>query len=134
PYLILTGRSALNSEQREHIATLERLGATVAYYAVDVTDPVLTDELIQAVQNSYGKLNGVLHSAGVNHDNFILKKPAEEFLKVLAPKIDGTLNIDHATRNLDLDFFVLFSSITAIMGNPGQADYAVANGFLDSFA
>ncbi len=53
---------------------------------------------------------------------------------MLAPKVEGTLHLDQATERAALDFFVLFSSITGAFGNPGQADYAAANGFLDQFA
>ncbi|MCU1347161.1 MAG: hypothetical protein JWO56_191, partial [Acidobacteria bacterium] len=65
---------------------------------------------------------------------FILKKPAAQFRQVLAPKVAGTLHLDQASRDVELDFFVLFSSFAGAMGNPGQADYAAANGFLDQFA
>src|SRR5204863_10185632 len=81
-----------------------------------------------------GQLNGILHSAGMIADNFILKKGGAEFIEVLAPKVTGTFNLDEASKDVELDFFVLFSSIAGAMGNPGQADYAVANGFMDQFA
>ncbi|MCP5005562.1 MAG: KR domain-containing protein, partial [Planctomycetes bacterium] len=67
-------------------------------------------------------------------DNFILKKTVEEFRKVLQPKVTGTINLDKATRGIELDFFVLFSSGAGAMGNIGQADYATANAFVDRFA
>ncbi len=67
-------------------------------------------------------------------DNFILKKTAEEFKKVFAPKITGTVNLDKATEDIKLDFFVLFSSCAGAIGNIGQADYATANAFMDRFA
>ncbi|WP_455883944.1 KR domain-containing protein, partial [Serratia proteamaculans] len=80
------------------------------------------------------RLDGIIHSAGVIADNFIVKKSVEEFRRVLCPKVAGTLNLDRATRDMPLDFFVLFSSSTSVLGNLGQADYAAANGFMDSFA
>ncbi|MCP4368758.1 MAG: KR domain-containing protein, partial [Deltaproteobacteria bacterium] len=67
-------------------------------------------------------------------DNFILKKTAEEFRKVLLPKVTGTINLDKATQGIALEFFVLFSSGAGAMGNIGQADYATANAFMDRFA
>ena len=67
-------------------------------------------------------------------DNFILKKSGVEFSEVLKPKVTGTCNLDQATQDVDLEFFVLFSSVAGAMGNVGQADYAAANGFMDRFA
>ena len=67
-------------------------------------------------------------------DNFILKKSNIEFSHVLMPKVTGAYNLDLATRDIELDFFVLFSSVAGAMGNVGQADYAAANGFMDQFA
>src|SRR5213076_836806 len=62
------------------------------------------------------------------------KKAAAELREVLAPKVTGTFNLDQASRDVELDFFVLFASIVGAMGNVGQADYAAANGFMDQFA
>src|SRR5262249_44034462 len=81
-----------------------------------------------------GTLNGIIHCAGILHDGYILGKTPATFKSVLAPKVAGTLYLDHASRNLPLDFFVLFSSTAGALGNPGQVDYATANAFLDAFA
>ncbi|WP_455872423.1 beta-ketoacyl reductase, partial [Serratia proteamaculans] len=86
------------------------------------------------ITRQHRRLDGIIHSAGVIADNFIVKKSVEEFRRVLCPKVAGTLNLDRATRDMPLDFFVLFSSSTSVLGNLGQADYAAANGFMDSFA
>ncbi|MEE8057880.1 MAG: SDR family NAD(P)-dependent oxidoreductase, partial [Pseudomonadales bacterium] len=134
PTLILTGRSALDNDKQEKLETLRALGANVAYQQVDVTDKQVVHSLIQTIQQDYGPLNGVLHSAGVNNDNFILKKTPAEFARVLAPKVAGTVNLDEASQAIDLDFFVLFSSLAGSFGNVGQADYATANGFMDAYA
>ena len=64
----------------------------------------------------------------------ITKKSLSEFTRVLAPKVSGTYHLDQASRDLNLDFFVMFSSIASVMGNLGQADYAAANGFMDQYA
>ena len=65
---------------------------------------------------------------------YVLRKTKEELDLVFAPKIEGTLLIDECTKKENLDFFALFSSITAELGNAGQADYAYANCFMDRFA
>src|SRR5947209_17051442 len=67
-------------------------------------------------------------------DNFIVKKSRAEFNAVLGPKVTGTYHLDEASREMGLDFFLLFSSIAGAMGNVGQADYAAANGFMDQCA
>jgi acyl transferase domain-containing protein/enoyl-CoA hydratase/carnithine racemase/acyl carrier protein/SAM-dependent methyltransferase len=130
--LVLTGRGALSSDRR---ARLDELDAhRVSYRQVDVADPDQVEHLVAAIQQDHGRLDGILHCAGMLADNFILKKDRDEFARVLAPKVTGTFNLDQATRHLELDFFVLFSSIAGAMGNVGQADYAAANGFMDQFA
>jgi thioester reductase-like protein len=67
-------------------------------------------------------------------DAFVFKKTPDEIAAVLAPKVFGTVFLDEATQTEKLDFLVLFSSTTAVMGNVGQSDYAYANAFLDNFA
>ncbi|MCP4722237.1 MAG: SDR family NAD(P)-dependent oxidoreductase, partial [Desulfobacteraceae bacterium] len=133
--LILTGRSELNEEKRAKLEKLEALGVKVEYRAVDVCDKKAVEGLIGEIKKDFGNLNGMIHSAGVIKDNFILKKNNEEFKAVLAPKVEGVVNLDQAAKELDhLDFFVLFSSGAGVMGNVGQADYSTANAFMDAFA
>jgi acyl transferase domain-containing protein/SAM-dependent methyltransferase/acyl carrier protein len=132
--IILSGRSELSVAKQRRIQALERTGAVIEYRRVDVSCELEVQEMIGAIVARYGKLDGVLHSAGVNRDNYILKKDAEEFRSVLGPKVKGTVNLDLATAGFSLDFFVLFSSGAAVTGNLGQADYAAANGFMDHFA
>ena len=132
--LILVGRSHLSREKQDQLNELDHLGASIEYRRVDVGQQKAVENLIQSIVTDFGQINGIIHSAGVIHDNFILKKSVKEFQGVLAPKVAGTVFLDQATRNLDLDFFVLFSSGTGVMGNPGQADYACANAFMDAYA
>jgi acyl transferase domain-containing protein/enoyl-CoA hydratase/carnithine racemase len=137
--VILTGRASASEVQksRHKKAILESLqtgGAGVEYRQVDLTDLKQVEELIGAVRTKHQQLNGIIHSAGMTADGFLLKKTAEEFRGVLGPKTVGTCYLDQATRHVGLDFFVLFSSLTSAVGNLGQADYAAANGFLDTFS
>ncbi|MCP5005590.1 MAG: SDR family NAD(P)-dependent oxidoreductase, partial [Planctomycetes bacterium] len=113
---------------------LQALGGEVDYQRVDVSNLEQVNSLIESIQDRYGKLCGIIHSAGVILDNFILKKSEEEFRQVLLPKVTGTVNLDKATRGIALDFFVLFSSGAGAIGNIGQADYTTANAFMDRFA
>ncbi len=137
--VVLSGRaSAVEiAESAEKLALLESLqagGGRVEYRRLDLDDAAHADQTIAAIVAQHGQINGILHSAGAVADGFILKKSVEDFRRVLAPKVHGTWHLDLATRDLDLDFMVLFSSLTAAVGNVGQADYAAANGFMDEFA
>jgi polyketide synthase PksN len=132
-HVVLTGRSTLSAEKQALIATLGHPGR-VSYRQVDLGDLAGVERLIAAVVEEHGALTGILHSAGIIADRFILNKTSAQFREVLAPKVTGTVNLDRATRDVALDFFVLFSSIAGAAGNLGQADYAAANGFVDQFA
>ncbi len=133
--LILTGRSELETEKKERLKDLEFLGAKLEYHVSDVSDKDSVEILIRKVQKDFGEINGIIHSAGIIKDNFILKKTKEEFAQVLAPKVKGVMNLDEATKNLEhLDFFVMFSSASGALGSAGQADYSAANAFMDSYA
>lgn len=136
--VVLTGRAALSEERQ---AVLTNLATTLAvspgqldYRQLDLEQLEQVRELVAAVVARYGTLHGVLHSAGTRRDSLIVNKDTEAFEQVLAPKVTGTFHLDMATRDVDLDFVVLFSSVSAALGNPGQADYAAANGFMDGYA
>ena len=132
--LVLTGRSGLDAGKQAQIDCLRTNGARVVYRAVDIGRADEVQALVRGITAEFGGLTGVLHCAGVIHDNYILKKPEDEFARVLDPKVRGVENLDLATLDSALDMFVLFSSNAAVTGNFGQADYACANGFMDSFA
>ncbi|MCP4269318.1 MAG: SDR family NAD(P)-dependent oxidoreductase, partial [Candidatus Brocadiaceae bacterium] len=132
--IILTGRSELSVQRQSVLLGLQVLGGEVGYQKVDVSDLEQVNSLVETIQDKYGRLDGIIHCAGVILDNLILKKTTDEFRKVLLPKVTGTINLDKATQGIALDFFVLFSSGAGAMGNLGQVDYATANAFLDRFA
>ena len=132
--LILTGRSALSVAKQAQLKELQALGARIEYQEVDVTKQQAVRDLLQSIQEKFGSLHGIIHGAGVIRDNFILKKNPDELQTVLAPKVAGLVNLDEASKNLPLDFFIFFSSMVGSLGNPGQADYSAANAFMDSYA
>lgn len=134
PVLILTGRTLLNQRKENERKELERLGARTEYVQLDVSQKVKMAGLIQKIVKKYGKLNGVIHAAGIIRDNLIRKKTEEEFEEVMKAKVDGLVNLDLATANLPLDFILVFSSFSGCFGNAGQVDYAAANAFMDSYA
>lgn len=132
--LILTGMSALDERRHQQLKDLASLGARVDYLQIDVSQKQAVERLIEDIENNIGSLKGILHSAGIIRDNFIIRKTASEFQSVLAPKVDGVINLDQATKDLHLDFFILFSSLAGSNGNVGQVDYACANAFMDAYA
>jgi acyl transferase domain-containing protein/enoyl-CoA hydratase/carnithine racemase/acyl carrier protein len=124
--VVLSGRSA-----RSPLSGSE---PRISYVQADLDDAAAVRAMVDGIVQHHGRLDGVLHAAGMIADNYILNKPASEFDAVLAPKVAGTLHLDQATAALDLDFLVLFSSIAGALGNAGQSDYATANAFMDRYA
>ena len=106
----------------------------VLYLAGDIGKRDDVERLLAATRDKFGPLHGILHSAGVNRDSFIIQKTKEHLETVYQPKVQGTLYLDRATAADPLDFFITFSSISALMGNPGQCGYAYGNRFMDYFA
>ncbi len=132
--LILTGRSPLNSQIQTKLDQLRNLGAQVEYHVADVCSSDSVSTLMNHIRQTYGKLNGIIHSAGQLQDGFILNKTPEDFSSVLSPKVKGTLNLDEASKELLDGVFILFGSNAGAFGNVGQVDYACANAFMDGFA
>jgi polyketide synthase PksL len=92
------------------------------------------DAAVSSLIQRHGRIDGILHLAGVVQDSFILRKDISTIGTVLTPKISGAINLDYATRDISLEFMAFFSSIAGLHGNVGQADYSGANAFLDAFA
>ena len=133
-HVVLAGRSTLSAEQRARMRGFWNLGGSVEYRQVDVSDPRAVGDLITSIIEDHGRLNGIIHSAGVLRDGLIHTKDLAQVPAVLAPKVLGMVNLDEASRLVDLDFFVAFSSMAGVIGNVGQADYAAGNGFMDAYA
>ncbi|MCQ1578366.1 SDR family NAD(P)-dependent oxidoreductase [Streptomyces parvus] len=132
--LVLVGRSPVTGQSRGFLDRLRAEGAEVSYETVDIADPAAVKALVDGIRRTAGALHGIVHSAGLIEDDFILRKSAQEFRAVLSPKVSGLVNLDEAIGDGDLDFLVAFSSGAAVTGNVGQADYAAANAFMDAYA
>jgi polyketide synthase PksN len=132
--LILTGRSELTGERKAKLEQLREMGAEVLYFEADIANAEDVKNLIKESKAKFGSINGIINSAGVLRDSYIRNKTSLEMDAVFAPKLYGSLHLDVATQNEDLDFFVMFSSMAAVGGNMGQCDYSFANNFMDSFA
>ncbi|GAA0280040.1 hypothetical protein GCM10010302_17240 [Streptomyces polychromogenes] len=115
-------------------AALAAEGATVRVVQADVADADALGEALDRVRATDGRIDGVVHAAGVPGGGVVSLRTAQEIGRVLDPKVRGTVVLHRLTRDDAPDFFVLCSSAMAVVGAPGQADYAAANAFLDSFA
>ena len=129
--VVLCGRSQPSEAVQ---ALTEESGGRVLHQRVDVTDAQVVHGLIDDLGTRFGPLTGVFHAAGLLDDGPLAAKTPEGMRKVLAPKVAGTTVLDAAIGDAPLEFFILFSSLTGALGNPGQADYAAANGFMAAFA
>ncbi|MEV0016819.1 SDR family NAD(P)-dependent oxidoreductase [Streptomyces tendae] len=132
--LVLAGRSPLDDGIERRTAELWRGGSTVWYRRTDLSSATDVAGLIADIRGRYGTLNGIVHAAGVHRDARAVVKTAAESAEVLGPKVAGTVLLDHATRDEDLDFYVLCASLVGETGNLGQTDYAYANAFQMDFA
>ncbi|RKH44328.1 alpha/beta fold hydrolase [Corallococcus sicarius] len=132
--LVLSGRSEPGDSAREAVESLRAKGAEMVIERVDVADAGQVESVMQRIARELRPLGGIVHAAGVLDDGVLVKQTWPRFARVLAPKVDGAWNLHRATRSLELDFFVLFSSIAAVMGAPGQGNYAAANAFMDGLA
>jgi acyl transferase domain-containing protein/acyl carrier protein/NAD(P)-dependent dehydrogenase (short-subunit alcohol dehydrogenase family)/1,4-dihydroxy-2-naphthoyl-CoA synthase len=132
--LIVAGSSPLDASRQAFLDELRALGARASYRRADAGDMEAVAALVRETVTKHGALHGVVHCAGIHRDSYIIRKNTEELRAVLAPKVAGAVALDQACRGLTLDWLVFFSSLGGAVGNPGQADYAAANGFLDSLS
>ncbi len=133
-HLVLAGRSAPGEAAAAAIADLERRGARVVVHRADVGDERDCAGLLRRIRKSGPALRGVIHAAGVVDDAMADRQDVDRFLRVFRPKAVGALNLHRLLAAEPLDFFVMYSSIAALIGSAGQANYAAANAFLDALA
>jgi acyl transferase domain-containing protein/acyl carrier protein len=116
------------------IGALEEAGAQVLVLSADVSQPEEMARVVAEARRRFGAIHGVVHAAGVAGGGIVQLKTPEIAERVLGSKLKGTTNLGQLLGDNDLDFVFLCSSITAVLGGPGQADYCGANAFLDAFA
>ena len=121
-------------EVRRNLEALEKLGSTVRYYSVDVREPSAFGELIDRLYDSYGRIDGVIHGAGVIEDNLIQNKPFPSFDRVFQTKVSAALTLSRKLQLQTLKFLFFFSSVVGRTGNAGQSDYVAANEVLSKLA
>ncbi len=132
--VVLNGRRAPDAAAEDAIRALRARGFRIEVELADVTEPTAFDAMMARIDASLPPLSGVIHSVGVLSDAAVANQTWQTFETVLWPKLLGAWHLHRATANRDLDLFVLFSSVAGILGNPGQANHAAANAFLDQLA
>ena len=134
-YVVLVGRrGATSDEAKRAIGRLKKAGVTVKIAQADVSREEDVIRVLDEIRVSMPALRGIVHAAMVIDDALVSQLTEDRFRKVMAPKVAGAWNLHLGTLSTPLDFFVMFSSVTALYGNPGQGNYAAANTFLDALA
>lgn len=115
------------------IRSLEKNGATVDYHSLDCRDEEKLSELVRGLYRQYGRIDGVVHGAGLLEDKLFRHKTPESFERVFSTKVNPLRALATQLR-ADTQFVVLFSSVASVYGNRGQTDYAAANSVMDQYA
>ena len=132
--LVLIGRTGASSEARESFDSMRESGTLLLTEAIDVSDQAALEGLLRRIRAEGPPLRGIIHSAGVLDDAGLIHQDLDHFARVFAPKVRGGWLLDRLTRVDPLDWFVVFSSISSVLGSAGQANHAAANSFLDVLA
>jgi acyl transferase domain-containing protein len=145
--LILVGRSEFPSRENwaslhvddpyrlaaSRLLAIEQLGAQILMLRADVTDSEQVSALVENTLNRYGRIDGVIHAAGLPGGGLIQLKSVSAAEAVIAPKLRGTLSLCRAIELANPTFVAMFSSMSSVVGGLGHVDYCAANAFLDAF-
>ena len=123
-----------NREISRNLEKLKSTGANILYYSVDIRDYDSVNSIFSEIRANNGPITGIIHGAGVLEDRLIIDKTVKQFENVFDTKVKGIKSLLDATNEDALKYIILFSSITARMGNKGQVDYAMANEVLNKIA
>ena len=132
--LVLTGRNANAEAAKDLFKTAEKYGTSIRIVPADISRDEDVRTLIKTISNELPPLRGVVHSAGILDDGILAQLDWDRFSRVFEPKIYGSWLLHEHTKSLELDFFILQSSLLSLLGSAGQANYSAGNTFLDSLA
>ncbi len=132
--VILLGRSERDAAWLQAHSSLGKLGQDWQYVPADLSDSKQMQQVIARIQQEFGALHGILHSAMVLDDQTFATMDAKSLARVLQPKVKGLQVLAEVSAGLSLDFLLLFSSIQSLIGNQQQANYASASSYLDGYA
>lgn len=130
-HLVLLARHEPGEIAQAKINALRAPDVDIQVLAADVADWASLEAAMATLSRP---VKGIIHAAGVLDDSTIAQQNAERFHRVMQPKVQGACNLDRLGRELPLDLFVLFSSMTAVTGTVGQANYGAANAYMDALA
>ena len=134
-HLALVTRTEPDADRLEFLASLQRHGVDARAYVADVANAEQVAALVARVSADFAApITAIYHTAGELADGIIAQQTPASFARVAGAKLAGAWNLHRHTRGLDLDRFVLFSSAAALLGTPGQSNYAAANAGLDALA
>ena len=133
-HILLMSRRGAAGADDEQLQAIRNAGAEVAAIAGDVSDFDSLSKALSQRPPEYPPLRGVIHAAGVLVDGVLFDMEWDQFRAAMDVKVDGAWNLHRVTMDEPLDFFVMFSSVAALLGSPGQGNYAAGNAFLDSLA
>ncbi|MBM4313692.1 MAG: SDR family NAD(P)-dependent oxidoreductase [Deltaproteobacteria bacterium] len=129
-----SGRPAAGTAAAEALRCLENTGAKIMVLQADVAQKGEIQGVLSAIRESGMPLAGVVHAAGVFEDRLLAGHAADLFARVFSAKVQGAWNLHELTKEMPLDFFVLFSSVTSFLCSSGLGNYVAANAFLDALA
>ena len=127
-------KNSKSAKQVKIIQALKHQGAKITIETVDVAEATQMSALFDKLNRQRLAIKGVVHAAGVENNQFIQELDLQMLHSTLRPKVLGAWLLHQLTKNIELDFFVCFSSISSIWGSGKQASYAAANSFLDALA
>ncbi len=133
-HLALLGRNKPSAEAGRVLAELRCREVEIEVFSADISRFDGLTPVLAQIDRAMPPLAGVVHAAGILDDGLLLALDPARFRSVGEAKVAGAWNLHRATLDRDLDFFVMFSSAAAILGSPGQGNYAAANAFMDSLA
>ncbi|AOX00475.1 hypothetical protein BJP34_14335 [Moorena producens PAL-8-15-08-1] len=133
-HLVLIGRSGVKETTKSQLQELEQAGAQVMVAQADISNLESLTKVWSEIEQNMPPLKGVINSAAVVDDTLIESHNWQRFVKVMAPKVQGSWNLHLLTQNQSLDFFMLFSSMAYLLSTEGAANYAAANAFQHTFA
>jgi thioesterase domain-containing protein/NAD(P)-dependent dehydrogenase (short-subunit alcohol dehydrogenase family)/acyl carrier protein len=130
----LIARGSPDNERRISALLRDAGSGTIRFFPADATDPASLDSALARVRDAFGPVQGAFHAAGAIADAPMAAKTADDVAAVLAPKVDGAVNLSALLPAGTLDFFAVFSSSSVVIAPPGQVDYVAANAFLEALA
>ncbi len=133
-WIQLHGEDERTSKKLSKLKELEAAGAEVMVGTADVTDIMAMRTVVKDALERFGRIDGVLHAAGVTNDDLIQMKRQATVEDTFAPKVHGTMVLERVLDEVPYDFMVLFSSTSTVIAPPGQVDYVAANAFMNAYA